>query len=413
MNVLNIKNNELYCEEVSLSSIAEEVGTPAYVYSQKALTERYNELDRAFSSVEHMICYSVKVNSNLSVLKILSDEGAGFDVVSGGELFRVAQAGGDLSKVVFAGVGKTYTEIQEAIKQNIAFFTVESIPELERISTIAEQMEQTARIAVRVNPDVDPCTHRYITTGRLENKFGLDVEAAYEAYLKAKEMPCIDPVAIQMHIGSQIVQTKPYEEAVQRLVFLVKKLRAAEIYLKILDIGGGFGILYENEKPASAEEFAAKIVPVVKELELKLYLEPGRFIAGNSGVLLTTVQYVKKGPEKRFAIVDAGMNDLIRPSLYGAFHNITPVVERNGEKKLYDVVGPICESGDFFAKDRYLLPVVQGDILVINSAGAYGFVMSSNYNTRPRPPEILVSKDRFKVIRKREGYEDLIRGENE
>ena len=405
------RDDQLYCEDVSLSQIAEEAGTPCYVYSHKTLTDHYRKLNQAFQSVDHMVCYSVKSNSNLAVLDTLAKAGSGFDIVSGGELFRALKVGADPRKIVFAGVGKTADEIEYALKNQIYFFTVESFPELEEIDAVAQRMGKVANVAIRVNPDVDPKTHQYTSTGKAENKFGLDMPKTIEAYQKALTLKGVRPMALHMHIGSQIVDTKPYQEAVKKIMPLISKLKDMGVKLEALDIGGGLGIVYKEEAPSTAEDFAKTVLPLIKDLGLKILVEPGRFIAGNAGALLTKVLYLKVNPVKNFVIVDAGMNDLIRPSLYGAYHEIIPVVKQPVATVVSDVVGPICESGDFFSKDRPLPAVEPGDILAIMSAGAYGFTMSSNYNTRPRACEVMVKGGQFSVVREREVYEDLLKGE--
>ena len=412
MDDFNYKDNQLYCENVPLSEIAHAVGTPVYVYSHKTLVDHYKKLDKAFYSTDHLICYSVKSNSNLAVISALAREGSGFDIVSGGELFRVIRAGADPRKVVYAGVGKTAREIEYALNNNILFFTVESFPELEEVNAVAKKLNKIAKIAIRVNPDVDPKTHQYTSTGKAENKFGLDIESAFAAYSKALTLKNIKASALHMHIGSQIVDIKPYQEAIQKIIPFIERLKSIGVELEILDIGGGMGIIYKEEKPSSAEEFANLVLPLIKNLRLKILIEPGRFIAGNAGVLLTKVLYIKANALKNFVIVDAGMNDLIRPSLYGAFHEIIPVKNSsNTGNVVSDVVGPICESGDFFAKDRKMPAVEPEDVLAIRSAGAYGFTMSSQYNSRPKATEVMVKGNQYHIVRKRETYEDLIRGE--
>lgn len=411
MHDFHYQDDLLYCEDVSLQQIAEKEGTPVYVYSRKTLTDHFQKLDRAFRAVEHIICYSVKSNSNLSVLKVLAQEGSGFDIVSEGELYRTLKAGADPQKTVFAGVGKTDHEIEYALNQNILFFTVESFSELEMINAVALRLGKKAPVAIRLNPDVDPKTHRYTSTGKAENKFGLDIESALDAYRKALTLRGVQANAIHMHIGSQIIDTQPYQQAVKKIIPVIQKLRDMKVPLEILDIGGGLGIVYNEETPSTAEAFAKAVLPLIQNLKLKILIEPGRFIAGNAGVLLTKVLYLKANLVKNFIIVDAGMNDLIRPSLYEAYHGILPVLNRRIGNIVSDVVGPICESGDFFAKDRKLPSVESGDILSIMSSGAYGFSMSSNYNSRPRVPEVMVSGSGFDVIRERESLEHLIRGE--
>ncbi|MDX9703728.1 MAG: diaminopimelate decarboxylase [Candidatus Auribacterota bacterium] len=406
------ENNTLFCEGVAIDKIAEKEKTPLYIYSEKALIENFNSLDNAFADVPHVICYSVKCNSNISILKLLARAGAGFDIVSGGELFRVIQAGGDPGKVVYAGVGKTQDEIVYALKSDIHLFTVESVGELDRINDLANRMGKKARIAIRVNPDVDPKTHTYISTGKKENKFGLDIETAREIYKHASGLPSVKPVGIQMHIGSQITQTQPFKNALDKLIPLIGQLRSDGIELEYVDIGGGLGIVYKDEKPMTAQEFADVVVPMVKPLGLTLIIEPGRFIAGNAGILVTKVEYIKKSGEKTFVIVDAAMNDLMRPALYSAYHNILPVKRQNDRPtKPVDIVGPVCESGDFFAQDRVIALPAQDDLLAVMSAGAYGFTMTSNYNCRVRPPEILVNGTSYSQIRRRETWEDLVRQE--
>lgn len=409
MHDFKFKKGELHCEGVPLGKIAREAGTPLYVYSSETLTNHYRRLDKAFGSVPHMICYSVKSNSNIAICRALAREGAGFDIVSGGELRRVLKAGASPDEVVFAGVGKTAEEIAAALKKGILFFTVESVGELEAIGAAAGRLRRTARVAVRVTPDVDARTHHYITTGRKKNKFGLDPERARLAYEKMLGMKWIDPVGIQMHIGSQITETEPYVKAIRRLRPLIRRVGNMGIYLKYFDIGGGLGIVYDEETPSTARKFASAVLPEIEGLGMFLVLEPGRFIAGNAGVMLTRVLYVKRSFGKTFVVVDAAMNDLIRPSLYDAYHRIVPV-KRGGRRKIVaDVVGPVCESGDFFAKERKMAEPEPGDLLAVMSAGAYGFSMSSNYNSRRRAAEVLVKGRRFEVIRERESYGDLTR----
>ncbi|MCB1194779.1 diaminopimelate decarboxylase [bacterium] len=409
MQAFTMRGNQLYCENVPVKTIVQEHGTPLFIYSEKTFTDNFTALDRAFSAVPHLICYSVKTNSNISVLKLLASLGAGFDIVSAGELCRVVKAGGSASRVVFAGVGKTAAEIDYALNQDIYTFTVESESELERISQRALKKGVSARIAIRVNPDVDPQTHTYISTGKKENKFGLDITRAKQAYRLAMKLPGISPIGVQMHIGSQILTGTPYAEALEKMVPLIRELQNNGVPLEYFDIGGGLGIIYDNESPQTPEQFASVVIPHVKNLGLTVLMEPGRFIAGNAGILVTKLEYVKKSGDKTFYIVDAAMNDLIRPSLYNAYHKIVPVEQKNGTKHItVDVVGPICESGDFFAKDRTLQASQENDLLAILSAGAYGFTMSSNYNTRPRPAEIMVTDTTFRIVRERETIDDLL-----
>lgn len=403
--------NRLYCEETSVQKIVDVVGTPVYIYSKKTLLDHYHKLDIAFNSIPHIICYSVKSNSNLSVCKTLVDAGAGLDIVSGGELFRAKKIGADPKKIVFAGVGKTEQEIIEALKSGILFFTIESIPELHLINRIAKKLHRKAPFALRINPEIDIETHKYVATGKKGTKFGLDLANAMWLYNQHHKYPYTVPIGIQMHIGSQITNPTPYVKAIKKILPFVMRLKKTIQSLRYLDIGGGLGIIYENEKPTTAQEFADVVLPLVKDLGLTIILEPGRFIAGNAGILVTKVLYVKQTPDKTFIIVDSGMNDLIRPTLYHAYHEIVPVLKRNGKSIIADIVGPVCESGDFFAIDRRIHMPQEGELLAIMGTGAYGFSMSSNYNSRPRSAEVLVDKDKFHIIRKRESYEDLIKNE--
>ncbi|MDP8236939.1 MAG: diaminopimelate decarboxylase [Candidatus Erginobacter occultus] len=407
----NYREGELYCEEVPLKRIARKVGTPVYVYSRRHLVEAYREIISAWRGRSHLVCFSMKSNSNRAVIRTLVGEGSGIDVVSGGELFRALRAGAPPEKIVFAGVGKTEREIIEGIEAGILFFTVESLPELELISRTADRLGKTAPVALRVTPDVDPKTHRYITTGKAENKFGLDREEALDFYRRCLKLPGIAPVGIHMHIGSQILQTAPFREGVDRLVGLLKKLKGEGISLKYLDIGGGMGISYQGEEPPPAAAYASALRPLLKGLRLTVILEPGRFITGNAGSLLTSVLQVKKKAKKSFVIADGAMNDLIRPALYEAWHQIVPVSPGKGKPRRFDVVGPICETGDILGAGRSFPEPAPGDLLAVLSAGAYGAVMGSNYNSRPRPPEVLVDGDTFRIVRKRETYRDLVRGE--
>ncbi|MDP3981293.1 MAG: diaminopimelate decarboxylase [Chlamydiota bacterium] len=411
MHEFHYKGNDYYCEDTPLVKVADHCDTPAYVYSYKTLTSHYLRLDQALSEVDHMICYSLKSNSNLAVCRSLVQLGAGVDIVSGGELYRALSVGTAPKKIVFAGVGKTVAEIELALLANILFFTVESFAELEQIQQVSQRMGKVARVAIRINPDVDPHTHAYTTTGKAETKFGMDMASAMEAYKMALAYGNLDPVAVHMHIGSQIIGTQPFCEAINKIIPFVNDVRNLGVQLQYLDIGGGLGIIYKDETPSTPREFASAVLPALKQVGLKIILEPGRFIAGNAGVLLTRVLYVKKTPEKCFIIVDAGMNDLLRPSLYNAFHQVVPVHRREEAQLVCDVVGPVCESGDFFAKDRSMPAVRAGDILAICSAGAYGFTMASNYNSRPRPVEVLVKDESFYIVRERERVEDLTKSE--
>lgn len=402
---------ELFCEEVSVRDIAQKVGTPVYIYSYKTLVEHFQKLDAALSFVPHLVCYSTKSNPNLAVCRALAQAGSGFDIVSVGELYRVLKAGADPKKVVFAGVGKTETEIAEALRRRILFFSVESEAEMRQIARVAEQMKKKASVAVRVNPDVDPQTHTYIATGKAETKFGLDIESAKNLYREMAGNAFVKPIGIQMHIGSQIVSTQPYIEAVQKMIPLVEELRRSGIPLKYFDIGGGLGIIYSKEEPATPIQFAEAVRPYIENLGLTIILEPGRFVAGNAGILVTQVVYIKENPVKKFVIVDAGMNDLIRPSLYGAYHEIVPVFKNSTSEMTADIVGPVCEAADFFAKDRKIPQVHENQYLALLGAGAYGFSMASNYNTRPRAAEVMVKGNVFAVVRERESLKQLVTGE--
>jgi diaminopimelate decarboxylase len=420
MDYFRYQNGKLYCEEVPVSELAKKFGTPVWIYSKRTILHHYNQLVQAFAELKPLICYSVKANSNLGVLRVMADIGSGFDVVSGGELERVIRAGGDPEKSVFAGVGKTDEEIRLALEQRVMLFDVESEEELDRISIVASAMNASAPVALRVNPDVDPKTHRYISTGKKESKFGLDLQRAGRIAADARRMPGVRIIGVHMHIGSQITQTDSHGAAAAKGARFVEELREMGHSIAWFNIGGGFGIHYRKQEGKPAQEFARVIVPEVKKTGCRLALEPGRFIVGNAGILVSRVLYTKTSGEKRFLIQDAAMNDLIRPTLYEAFHRIWPV-EPAGVPTLpedfeasipgtdaWDVVGPVCESGDFLAKDRHLPAMNRGDLLAVFSAGAYGMVMSSNYNTRPRAAEILVDGSSYKVVRRRETIQDLL-----
>jgi diaminopimelate decarboxylase len=411
LDAFSYRDGSLCCEDVSLADIADQYGTPTYVYSENAIRDRFRALDAAYAGVPHLICYALKANDNLAIARLLNDLGAGVDVVSGGELFKARRAGVPADRIIFAGIGKTRDEIAYALDEEIMLFNVESPDELAAIAAVAAEKGKTARVSVRVNPDVDPRTHPYISTGLQKNKFGVATDEVLDLYRTARDNPRLEPVGIQMHIGSQLVSAQPIVDAAARLVDLAEQLRREGIALRYFDIGGGLGIRYHDEAPEGPADLAPRILPAVRELGLTLLAEPGRFIVGNSGVLLTRVLYRKRTPKKRFVIVDAAMNDLIRPSLYDAYHEIKPVAERDGAAETVDVVGPICESGDFLAHDRALPSVTSGDLLAVMSAGAYGFAMASNYNARPRGAEVLVSGDRARLVRRRETYGDLIRAE--
>jgi diaminopimelate decarboxylase len=468
------RDGKLYCEDVDLARVAEKFGTPTYVYSAGTILDHYTRLDAALAPLDHLICYAVKANSNRAILKLLAQQGAGFDIVSGGELFRVVAAGGDPAKCTFAGVGKSREEIEYALEQRVYSFNVESEAELEYIDRIAGAKNLRAPIALRANPDIDPHTHEYISTGSRENKFGIALGRLPAVYEHAAKMRNIEIIGVQMHIGSQITEAAPFADAVKKVAPIVRDLKS-RYGIKFFSIGGGLGIVYEssfesgakewwdaaaitnkskrkNKNALSIQQYVDAILPPLRELKLRILLEPGRLLVGNAGVLLTRVRYIKKTGEKKFAIVDAGMNDLIRPALYHGYHEILPVEEpsavtgrgdspnrlkkstgfhqatpkvlreqaarqasrsrsKSDSLEKMDIVGPVCESGDFFALDREMPKVREGGLLAIMSAGAYGFVMASNYNSRPLPAEALVQGDKFSLIRKRQTWEDLVRDE--
>jgi len=424
MDHFDYRNGRLFAEDIDIEKIADEVGTPAYIYSKATFIEHLEKIQKAYAELETTICYSVKACGNINILKFLAEKGSGFDIVSGGELHRVLQAGGDPAKVVYAGVGKTDNEIVEALNAGIGYFNIESEAELDNLIRLAKQNGATKdnppKAALRVNPDIDYKTHAFITTGKKETKFGVDIERAQKVFADYAGNGQVDLCAIHVHLGSGGKTIDPYVEAVRRTMPLIDRLRGNGHTVEALDLGGGYGADYESDSVPSAAEYAAGIVPLLKGKDLKLILEPGKSICANAGILLTRVLYTKKGGAKEFVIVDAGMNDLIRPSLYDAFHFIWPAkvqeglvpAQRNKDlqpdgTRAFDVVGPICEPTDFFAKDRHLPPVQRGDLLSVFTAGAYGFTMSSNYNARRRAPEVLVDGDSFSVIRRRETYEDL------
>jgi diaminopimelate decarboxylase len=444
------RDGQLHCEDVDLGRVANQFGTPLYVYSAGTILDHYRRLDAALTPLDHLICYAVKANSNRAILKLLAGEAASFDIVSGGELYRVLAAGGDPAKCTFAGVGKSREEIEYALEQGVYSFNVESEGELEYIDRVAGAKKTRAPIALRVNPDVDPRTHEYISTGSRENKFGITLDRIAAVYERAAKMRNVEIVGVQMHIGSQITEAKPFVNAIRKVEPIVRELKS-RYEIKFFSIGGGMGIIYRHalesgsgkwwhdhagESPAfSVHGYVAAILPPLRELGIRVLVEPGRFLVGNGGVLLTRVRYIKKSGSKKFAIVDGGMNDLIRPALYHSYHEIVPVeegvdtkgkgdspnrpsasistsrsVSKNKTEKV-DIVGPVCESGDFFALDREMPELHEGDLLAIMSAGAYGSVMASNYNSRPLPAEVLVRCDNFALIRKRQTWEDLVRGE--
>ncbi len=414
MEHFHYENGQLYCEGVSLSTIAESAGTPAYVYSKATLLDNLAAYEGAFASVPHIVCYAMKANSNLAVLATLARAGAGADIVSGGELYRALRAGVPSHRIIFAGVGKTREEMREALKAEIRLFNVESTSEIAALNETAQAMGVRAPVALRVNPDVDPQTHPYISTGLRTAKFGIPIADALRVYEDAAGMPGISLIGVQMHIGSQLTTTSPIADAVEYLARLVRTLRDRGLDIRLVDVGGGVGIRYKDEVPPSPDEYARVLLPVLRPLGVTVLLEPGRSIAGNAGVLLTRTLYRKVGPDKTFVIVDAAMNDLIRPAFYGAYHAIHPVHEAGARRPVetVDIVGPICESGDFLAKDRELPRVEEADLLAIMSSGAYGFVMASNYNTRPRAAEVLVDGGAYSIVRRRETYEDLVAGES-
>ncbi|MBI4247748.1 MAG: diaminopimelate decarboxylase [Candidatus Rokubacteria bacterium] len=413
MDHFTYRRGQLHCEGVSLSTLADDVATPAYVYSRAALLEAYAAYDRALQDVPHLVCYAVKANSNLGVIATLARAGAGADIVSGGELFRTLRAGVPPKKIIFSGVGKTREELRDALKADILMFNVESVAELRALDEVALEMGVRAPVALRVNPDVDPETHPYIATGLKTSKFGIPIDEAPAVYAQAAAMAGVEVVGVQMHIGSQLTKTAPFADAAARLGALVKTLRQQKVEIRVVDLGGGLGIRYRDETPPSHDEYARVLVPLLRELGVTVLVEPGRSIVGNAGALLTRVLYRKETPDKKFVVVDAAMNDLIRPAMYNAYHDIRPVAEarRGAPTEKADVVGPVCESGDFLAKDRELPRPEEGDLLAVMSAGAYGFVMASNYNTRPRAVEVLVDGDRYAIVRRRETYEDLVAGE--
>ena len=416
MNHFEYRNGEMFAEGVPVKRIAKEVGTPAYVYSLATLKRHFQVFDRAFSAVPHIVCFSVKANSNIALLRVFAKEGGGFDIVSGGELFRALRAGADPKKIVFSGVGKKKDEIEYALKSGILMFNVESEDEMVTLNEIAGGIGKKAPISLRINPDVDPQTHPYISTGMKKAKFGVDIKRSLENYKRAVSMPNLEVVGVDCHIGSQLTSLSPFVDALARVReyldrVLVGSLKREGVKIRYLDLGGGLGISYKDEMPPHPEEYARAIIQGLEGLDVTLILEPGRVIVGNAGILITEVQYIKETDEKKFVIVDGGMNDLIRPALYGSYQAIQPVVEKNSAKIVADVVGPICESGDFFAKDREIARPRRGDLLAVMSAGAYGFTMASNYNSHPKPPEVLVDGDQYYVIRTRETMDDLIRGE--
>lgn len=412
MHHFQYRGDELYCEDVPLRQIAQTVGTPCYVYSYHTLVRHFHAVDQAFNAVPHIVAFAIKANSNLAILRLLALEGSGADIVSGGELYRALRAGISPNKIVFAGVGKSRSEIEYALKSGILMFNVESSGELREIDRLAGSLGMRARVALRINPDIDPRTHPYISTGLKKSKFGIGADRALEEFKLASSLPNIDVIGVHKHIGSQLTDVSPFVDALKKILGLIDMLQSHGTHIQYINIGGGLGITYADETPPLPQDLAAALSPLIRSLKCRLILEPGRVIAGNAGILLTQVLYIKDTESKRFVIVDAAMNDLLRPSLYNAHHEILPV-HRHGDAPIrhVDVVGPICESGDFLAKDRAIPDSQPGDLLAVMSAGAYGFTMSSNYNSRPRAPEVLVKNDEVHIVRARETYEDLVRGE--
>ena len=412
MHHFHYQAGELYCENVPVRKIAAAVGTPFYLYSAGTLTHHFRVFNDAFADFPHIVCFAVKANANLAILRLFARLGAGADIVSGGELYRALAAGVDPGKIVYSGVGKKPEEIKAALKANILLFNLESSQELEAINRLAGRLKLKARVSLRINPDIDPQTHPYISTGLKKNKFGIDIEQALADYRRARDLPHLEVVGVACHIGSQITQVSPFVDALERLKELIDRLRALGIRIHYLDLGGGLGIQYHDEEPPHPDEYGQQLLEHLKGLQCTLILEPGRVLVGNAGILVTKVLYTKAGGAKHFIIVDAGMNDLARPSLYGSYHGLWPVVERKHPQVKASIVGPICESGDFLAKDRLMPAFAPGEMVAVMSAGAYGFSMSSNYNARPRVPEILVQDQDFYVIRKRENYRHLVWGES-
>ncbi|MEW6375168.1 MAG: diaminopimelate decarboxylase [Thermodesulfobacteriota bacterium] len=411
MHFFKYKDRELYCEGIPIHHIAEKVGTPFYLYSYRTLVRHFTVFNEAFDKIPHLVCYSAKANSNLTLLRLFVNLSAGVDVVSGGELYRALRGGADPKKIVFSGVGKKEDEIEYALKTGILMFNVESSQELQVINEVAGRIGRNAPIAIRVNPDIDPKTHPYITTGLKKNKFGIDILRASMAYRLASQLPHLEIIGIDCHLGSQLVEVEPFVEALKKLRRLVEELRKEGMKIQYLDLGGGLGITYEDEEPPQPIEYASKILEEIRGFGCTLILEPGRVIVGNAGILVSKVLYFKENEEKRFIIIDAGMNDLVRPSYYGSHHQILPVKQESREEIVADVVGPVCESADFLAKERKIPKLKSGELIAVMSAGAYGFSMSTNYNSRPRVAEVLVRDDQMFVIRQRESYEDLVRGE--
>ena len=411
MHHFQYRGEELFCEDVPVRLIAEEVGTPCYIYSHATLSHHFSIFDSAFAGVPHLTCYSVKANSNIAILKLFGSMGGGVDIVSGGELYRARKAGIPPERIVYSGVGKTVEEIDFALRENILMFNIESTQELEQINLRASSMGTRARISLRVNPDIDPNTHPYISTGMKKNKFGISIDNALDAYRKAKSLSHVEILGVDCHIGSQLTDVTPFVDALKRLRSLIERLREIGIPVRYLDLGGGLGIVYDQEAPPQPHEYAGAILRELDDIKCTLIFEPGRVIVGNAGILAIKVLYTKRTQAKNFIITDGAMNDLVRPSLYGSYHNIQPVLRSQRETEIVDVVGPICESGDFLAKDRGLPAPASGEYFAVMSAGAYGFTMSSNYNSRRRAPEVLVRGSQYFVVRGREAWEDMVRPE--
>jgi diaminopimelate decarboxylase len=410
MDHFNFQGDELFAEDVPVSAIVEEWGTPCYVYSRATIERHWSVFDQAFNGYPHRICYAVKANSNIAILNLLAKKGSGFDIVSQGELERVLLAGGDPGKILFSGVGKLSQEILRALEVGIACFNVESESELIRLNDLAGSVKLKAPFSIRVNPDIDANTHPYISTGLKENKFGIELEKALSLYQFSRKLPHLEVVGVGYHIGSQLTQLTPFIEAFNRVYELVKQLRAEGFNISHLDIGGGLGVRYSSESPPSPAEYVQAIISQLSSDDLEIIIEPGRAITANAGILLTRVEYLKLTPNKNFAIVDAAMNDLLRPALYNAYQDIVPTFKNKLRPLHYDIVGPVCETGDFLGKQR-LLAIKEQDVLAIRTAGAYGFSMSSNYNSRPRVPELLVDKDKVHLIRRRESYREMFEQE--
>ena len=416
MNHFQYKNGELFCEDISVSAIAKEVGTPFYLYSKATLTRHFKAFDSSFADVDHLTCFAVKSCSNIAVLSLFGSLGGGADIVSGGELFRAIRAGIDPKRIIYSGVGKSVEELRYGLKSGILLFNVESEQELHRLNSVAAEMGVTAPVSFRVNPDVDPKTHAYISTGLSKNKFGIPINESLDLYIQADDMANIEVKGVSCHIGSQLTLISPFVETLRKVKGFVGRLEEKGISIQYIDLGGGLGIVYDDEEPPHPQEYAEAIKEEMSGLEATLILEPGRVIVGNAGIMVTEVQYTKTNrggdKEKHFIVVDAGMNDLSRPSYYGAYHAIQPIKEDKDVFQVVDIVGPVCETGDFLAKDMEFPRVEQGDLVAVLSAGAYGFTMASNYNSRPRVAEVMVAGDQFEIIRQRESIEQLIQGES-